>query len=131
MNWYKNVMLNSYDWDKMWHRLRRKLKRDPLVHEVQKEMLNEFFSRKHKPDSRDKFHLLKKVKEWFHKKQKKKIPGGLAADKCPHDFDRGDLAEGTEVEREHTIDPDIAEEIAMDHLTERRDYYEKLKKYVD
>lgn len=57
-----------------------------------------------------------------------KIPGGLAEGKRPSDFDRDALAAGIKVEMEHTDDPKIALEIAMDHLTEDPDYYKKLKK---
>lgn len=129
MNWYKNIMINSYDWDKTWHRLQKKLKRDPFVFEIQRAMLDEFFSRKHKPDSKDKFYILKKIKEWYKKMKKEKIPGGLASGKSPCEFNSEELAEGAEVEKEHTPDKDIAQEIAMDHLTEDKNYYEKLKTY--
>lgn len=57
-----------------------------------------------------------------------KIPGGLADKKKPEDFDPESLAEGMKVESEHTSDESIAREIAMDHLTEDKDYYKKLKK---
>lgn len=57
-----------------------------------------------------------------------KLPGGLADDKTPGDFDPEKLAAGIEVEMEHTSDEDIAREIAMDHLTEDPDYYDKLRK---
>lgn len=57
-----------------------------------------------------------------------KIPGGLADDKSPKDFDPEALAQGVKVEREHTSDPSIAREIAMDHLTEDPSYYTKLEK---
>lgn len=60
-------------------------------------------------------------------KREDKIPGGLADKKKPSDFDSEKLAEGMKVESEHTSDPKIAEEIAMDHLTEDQDYYKKLK----
>ncbi len=56
------------------------------------------------------------------------IPGGLADNKSPEDFPEDALREGVEEEMEHTSDPDIATEIAMDHLTEDLDYYKKLKK---
>jgi len=36
------------------------------------------------------------------------------------------LALGTEVELEHTDDPAVAEEIALDHLDELPDYYTRL-----
>ncbi|MFA4944465.1 MAG: DUF5661 family protein [Lentisphaeria bacterium] len=54
------------------------------------------------------------------------IPGGLAEGKKPADFPAEALAAGTKVEMEHTKDPRVAEEIAMDHLTEDSSYYTKL-----
>lgn len=39
------------------------------------------------------------------------------------------LSIGIEVELEHTDDPKVAQEIALDHLNERLDYYEMLKKF--
>lgn len=54
------------------------------------------------------------------------IPGGLADDCKPSEFDKEQLAMGLMVEMEHTDDPKIALEIAMDHLTEFSDYYTKL-----
>lgn len=59
--------------------------------------------------------------------KKDEIPGGLADDKTPKDFDEKDLQEGMKVEMEHTSDKKIAREIAMDHLTEDKHYYKKLK----
>jgi len=56
------------------------------------------------------------------------IPGGLADDKSPDEFNPLELRKGTAVEMEHTSDPDIAREIAMDHLTEDPAYYKKLAK---
>lgn len=56
-----------------------------------------------------------------------KLPGGLADEKRPADFDPAQLAQGVKVELEHTEDAARAMEIAMDHLTEDPDYYEKLK----
>jgi len=61
------------------------------------------------------------------KKHKDKVKGGLADKKKPSDFDQKSLKEGVRVEREHTSDKQLATEIAMDHLTEDRDYYKKLK----
>lgn len=55
-----------------------------------------------------------------------RIPGGLAAGMRPGQFDPSSLAQGTQVELEHTTDPEVAQEIAMDHLVEDPDYYEKL-----
>jgi SWI/SNF-related matrix-associated actin-dependent regulator 1 of chromatin subfamily A len=68
----------------------------------------------------------KKAVEMFFIKSDK-IRGGKADDKKPSDFDKKKLAEGMKVEREHTSDKKIAQEIAMDHLTEDPNYYVKLK----
>lgn len=54
------------------------------------------------------------------------LPGGLADKRRPSDFNQKELRRGIKVELEHTDDPEIAREIAMDHLTEDRAYYEKL-----
>ena len=59
---------------------------------------------------------------------KDKLPGGLADDKFPHDFDFEALDKGIKVELEHTKDRRLAMEIAMDHLTEDGSYYDKLEK---
>lgn len=59
---------------------------------------------------------------------KDKLPGGLADDKFPHDFDFDALDKGIKVELEHTKDRKTAMEIAMDHLTEDKSYYDKLEK---
>lgn len=55
------------------------------------------------------------------------IPGGLAAGKKPEDFDQRQLKMGIKVELEHTPDKAKAREIAMDHLTEDPNYYDKLE----
>jgi hypothetical protein len=55
------------------------------------------------------------------------LTGGLADDKTPKDFDKKDLEKGIKVEMEHTNDKHIATEIAMDHLTEDSEYYDKLE----
>ena len=54
------------------------------------------------------------------------IHGGLGDNAKPTDFDKNQLLKGIEVEMEHTDDPKIALEIAMDHLTEIPDYYTRL-----
>lgn len=54
------------------------------------------------------------------------IPGGLAAGKRPGDFDKGNLALGMKVEKEHTKNKAMAREIAMDHLMEDPNYYTQL-----
>jgi hypothetical protein len=54
------------------------------------------------------------------------LPGGIADRLRPEDFDQEALAIGTQIEFEHTKDLEIAREIAMDHLAEDPDYYQKL-----
>jgi hypothetical protein len=56
-----------------------------------------------------------------------KLPGGKADKKKPEDFAPEALAEGTLYELEHTDNKALAQEIAMDHLTEDPDYYKKLE----
>ena len=60
------------------------------------------------------------------------MSGGLADKKRPEDFDQEQLAIGQTIEAEHTDNPDLAREIAMDHLTEDPNYYkqEGLKKAI-
>lgn len=54
------------------------------------------------------------------------LPGGLADQRRPEDFDPDALRRGMAIEMEHTRDPDKAREIAMDHLEEHPLYYEAL-----
>lgn len=56
-----------------------------------------------------------------------KLHGGKADKKKPSQFNQKDLEEGVSHEMEHTNDRTIAQEIAMDHLTEDPSYYKKLK----
>lgn len=65
------------------------------------------------------------------KSRKEEIPGGLADGKDPKEFDSEQLAIGTGVETEHTDDPKVAMEIAMDHLVEDPNYYKKLAECVE
>ena len=44
---------------------------------------------------------------------------------------RHKIKKGTEVEFEHTKNKATAREIAMDHIAEVLDYYDKLEKYVE
>ena len=53
------------------------------------------------------------------------LPGGEAEGLDPHDFELESIKKGIAVELEHTTDPNVALEIAMDHLAEDEDYYEK------
>lgn len=55
------------------------------------------------------------------------IEGGLADDKKPEEFDIKQILKGIEIEYEHSKDPKIALEIAMDHLTENPKYYDYLE----
>jgi serine/threonine protein kinase len=67
----------------------------------------------------------KKTARHFHTDR---LPGGLADQRLPEEFDPAALHQGIHVEREHTRDDRVALEIAMDHLTEDPDYYSKLAK---
>jgi hypothetical protein len=60
--------------------------------------------------------------------KKEKLQGGKADGKPVSDFNPEQIAEGEKVEKEHTDDPAVAEEIAADHLSEIPDYYTRLKK---
>jgi hypothetical protein len=54
------------------------------------------------------------------------LEGGLADGRTSSDFDSEQIAKGIRVEMEHTNDPKVALEIAMDHLQEIPDYYDRL-----
>lgn len=54
------------------------------------------------------------------------LRGGLADSMGPRQFDPEELRRGAEHELEHTDDPDVAREIAMDHLSEDPNYYANL-----
>lgn len=58
--------------------------------------------------------------------QRDRLRGGRADRMRPADFNPQALRTGTEHELEHTDDRDLAQEIAMDHLAEDPEYYEKL-----
>ena len=58
----------------------------------------------------------------------KKLPGGVGDNTPSHTVDPIQLSLGVQIEMEHTNDSDIAQEIAMDHLTENPLYYTKLIK---
>lgn len=64
----------------------------------------------------------KQLLEW-----EDEIPGGRADKMKPSDFNKEALMKGIYVELEHTDDIALAMEIAMDHLTEDPNYYEKLE----
>jgi hypothetical protein len=60
---------------------------------------------------------------------RERLRGGKARGRRPADFDPRQLQIGTRVEMEHTDDPCLAQEIAMDHLTESRNYYVRLLRH--
>jgi hypothetical protein len=51
------------------------------------------------------------------------LKGGLGDDKTPTDFDPEQISLGIKVEMEHSSDPKVALEIALDHLSEDPEYY--------
>ena len=55
--------------------------------------------------------------------QEDQLSGGLGDDKSPNQFDPDQVAKGVKVEMEHTDNPLLAMEIALDHLTEDPEYY--------
>lgn len=57
---------------------------------------------------------------------KDQLPGGLADDKTPDDFDPEQVLKGLKVEMEHTNDRKLALEVALDHLVENPTYYDDL-----
>ena len=58
----------------------------------------------------------------------KKLPGGVGDTSSTSSVNPVQLSLGVQIEMEHTNDPEIAKEIAMDHLTEDPQYYTKLVK---
>ena len=60
-----------------------------------------------------------------------KLEGGIGDEGDMMQYDPQEILKGIEVEMEHTKDPKIALEIAMDHLEELPDYYTRLKRMED
>ena len=56
------------------------------------------------------------------------LTGGVGDATAESDVDPAELSLGQTVEMEHTTDPNIATEIALDHLSEDPQYYTKLRK---
>ena len=91
------------------------------------------------PEARPKWMLREKIKKLFC--EKNTLKGGLADDMTISDIAalhsvsieslERQLKDGIEVEMEHTDSKEKAEEIAMDHLAEDPEYYDKLKKIED
>jgi tRNA nucleotidyltransferase/poly(A) polymerase/DNA topoisomerase IB len=67
--------------------------------------------------------------EFLRMQAKDKIPGGVGDKAKPGDVDPKQLAKGIKVEMEHTKDREVAEEIALDHLSEpgNEHYYDDLE----
>lgn len=59
------------------------------------------------------------------------LTGGLGDGAEPINFNPSQIIRGIEVEMEHTNDPKVALEIAMDHLTEDPEYYTKHDKCIE
>jgi predicted GNAT family acetyltransferase len=58
---------------------------------------------------------------------KDQLPGGKGDKKTDKEFSKKEVAMGHKVEAEHTKNPKIAAEITKDHLSEKPNYYSKLK----
>jgi len=59
------------------------------------------------------------------------IPGGYGDESMPSEHCLKQVYKGIQVEMEHTDDPDLALEIALDHLVEFPDYYSRLSDMED
>lgn len=55
------------------------------------------------------------------------LKGGVGDDVDIEDFDKEEVNKGKDVEKEHSDDEDIIEDIVKDHLAEDDDYYDKLE----
>ena len=66
--------------------------------------------------------LIEVIKEY-----EERLPGGLADQKKPSDFNQSQILKGLKIEMEHTDNPMLAVEIAMDHLMEIPNYYDHLE----
>lgn len=64
--------------------------------------------------------------EWLGGVRGGALPGGLGDRTLPSGVSASELEQGVQVESEHTTDPDVAREIAFDHLTEDPLYYSHL-----
>lgn len=67
----------------------------------------------------------------FEKRAKEILKGGKGDGKTDADFPKDQVAMGKKVEREHTNNPEIADEIVHDHLSEDKKYYSHLQKMED
>ena len=75
------------------------------------------------------FHVKKAEEEMEdeHPNNSEILEGGKGDNKPDSKFNPEKLKEGIKHEREHTKKKQIAKEIAKDHLTEDKDYYERLE----
>lgn len=64
----------------------------------------------------------------FYEHLNNQLTGGIGDATAPSTVDPVELSMGQTIEMEHTSDPNIATEIALDHLREDPKYYTKLKK---
>lgn len=62
------------------------------------------------------------------KSNKDRLKGGKADNIPDSKFDKMELKLGQKHEKEHTKDPNLAKEIAKDHIVEDPKYYDKLAK---
>jgi hypothetical protein len=69
-----------------------------------------------------------KTSQWETMARNDKVPGGKGDEAKEADVDPDQLSKGTEIELEHTNDRALAKEIAIDHLMEFPDYYDRLEK---
>lgn len=67
--------------------------------------------------------IIKKTVAKLLRKIKDQIPGGVGDKETGEGFDEKQLEKGVEIEMEHTNDPQISLEIALDHLAENPLYY--------
>lgn len=92
-----------------------------LLEKDHPEMRIERLSRNQAEDAMEKGYMSKK---FFSEK----VVGGRADGMPDWKFDPDQLWRGTKHEMEHTNDPEVAEEVAKDHLVEDSDYYDKLER---
>lgn len=78
------------------------------------------------PPTRDNVNLALSRLVNMNEEDDEKIEGGLADGEDVIKYDPDQILKGIEIEMEHTKDPAVALEIAMDHLEEIPDYYDRL-----
>lgn len=61
------------------------------------------------------------------KKRVNPIKGGIGDDLTKEDVDAQEIEWGVEIEKEHSPDEDIQEDISFDHLKEDKKYYTHLR----